>query len=245
MRRNFFVFVTMLCLLAAAAFGQNWGGGRVPRDGACFYSEPGFRGDMFCANTGEAISGVPHGWKDRTSSIQIFGRAVVTVFDKFDFRGDHDIIDRSVPNLHDIRKSADRDHTWNDRIESVRIDFASGWRDDRDRDHDRDRDDLAFRWGRGPQPRDGACFFRQAEFRGDYFCVERGRSVAALPREFNDAISSVRVFGNARVMIFQNADFRGPKAGIGRDIRDLRDRHNRGGDWDRDWNDRISSIQVR
>jgi hypothetical protein len=29
----------------------------------------------------------------------------------------------------------------------------------------------AQRFGRLPQPRAGACFYRDANFRGDYFCV--------------------------------------------------------------------------
>jgi hypothetical protein len=257
MRRTFFIVFTALLLLAVTAFAQNYGT-NVPRNGACFYRESGFRGPVFCVRAGEYLNGVPDDFDDRISSIQIFGRATVTVYDDHDFRGDYDMIDRSAPKLENIRKTADRGHTWNNRISSVRVDWLGGrasndddrdhdrgnW--DRNRDRDRDRNwsgDL--RWGRGSQPREGACFYRQTEFRGDYFCIERGRSITALPREFNDAISSIRIFGNARVLAYQNADFRGARAAFGRDSRDLRDKRSRSNDWDRDWNNRISSLEVR
>jgi hypothetical protein len=258
MRRSFFFAISAaLVLITCSAFGQDYGrGGRTPRDGACFYRESGFRGPVFCVNAGEYLNGVPNDFDDRISSIQIFGRASVTVFDDHNFRGNNDRLDQSAPDLQAIRKSADRNHTWNNRISSVRVDWVGGGRgrgrDDNwnggrdDRGDNRDRyDDQGLRWGRGQQPRDGACFFRQPDFRGDYFCVERGRSVADLPREFNNTISSIRLFGNARVMMFSNQDFRGPRAEIGRDVRDLRDRRDRSNDWARDWDNRISSVQVR
>ena len=89
-------------------------------------------------------------------------------------------------------------------------------------------------WGRHEVPREGACFYR-IEFRGDYFCVPRGRGYAMVPPGFNDQISSIRIFRAGGVMIFENREYGGRNARVTSDVRDLR----RGV-----WNDKISSIRV-
>jgi hypothetical protein len=94
---------------------------------------------------------------------------------------------------------------------------------------------LAQRWGRAPFPGSGACFFHDVEFRGEYFCVPAGEDVVRLPDEMNDAISSIRLFGRAEVIVFTNDRFRGGWVRFDRSIRDLRDER---------WNDRISSLRV-
>ena len=53
----------------------------------------------------------------------------------------------------------------------------------------------AQRWGRPNAPRSGACFYRDANFQGDYFCLRAGESVDAVPNDMNDQISSIRTFG--------------------------------------------------
>lgn len=99
-------------------------------------------------------------------------------------------------------------------------------------------------WGRGRRPHAGACFYRDPNYEGDYFCMERGISYEALPPGFNDRITSIRIFGRAEVAIYNDSDFRGVSAATREGVRDLRywrlptDRN-------RSWNDRVSSIQVR
>jgi hypothetical protein len=82
-------------------------------------------------------------------------------------------------------------------------------------------------------PQEGACFYEDVNFRGQYFCVPRGATYAALPRGFNDKISSVKVFG-AEVRVFQDRDFRGRSREIRGDAPNLRG----------DWKDDVSSIRV-
>ena len=95
------------------------------------------------------------------------------------------------------------------------------------------RDERVPLWGHEVLPREGACFYRDADFRGEYFCVARGAEFAWLPRGFNDSISSIRVFGSG-VRIFQDRDFRGRSTEVRRDVRDLRG----------SWRDSVSSIRV-
>lgn len=95
--------------------------------------------------------------------------------------------------------------------------------------------DAQPRWGRPTAPGAGACFYRDAYFRGDYFCATAGEDIAFLPGGMNDRISSIRVFGNAEIAIFQDPRFRGRWTRLEGDVRDLR----REG-----WNDRLSSVRI-
>ena len=89
-------------------------------------------------------------------------------------------------------------------------------------------------WGRNEQvPREGACFYEDVNFKGQYFCVPRGATYTALPCGFNDKISSIRVFGS-EVRVFQDRDFRGRSREIRSDLPNLRG----------DWKDDVSSIRV-
>lgn len=93
----------------------------------------------------------------------------------------------------------------------------------------------AQRWGRPDTPRDGACFYQDANFGGDYFCVRGGDDYSAMPGGLNDGISSIRIFGRAEVVVYQHDRFKGKSKQFGDDVRNLR----REG-----WNDRISSLRV-
>jgi hypothetical protein len=99
-------------------------------------------------------------------------------------------------------------------------------------------------WGRERRPDVGVCFYRDINFRGDYFCMERGMSYDSLPPGFNDRISSVRIFRGAEVSIFNDSGFRGVNGTTRESIPDLR-YWRLPTDPTRNWNDRISSIQVR
>lgn len=102
------------------------------------------------------------------------------------------------------------------------------------------------RWDRGwndrPAPGVGACFFKDAGFRGDHFCVSRGDKLSALPGNFGDNISSIQLYGRARVTVFNDRNFSGGHQDFGSNVGDLHSVKFRGG---HTWNDRISSIMVR
>ena len=90
-------------------------------------------------------------------------------------------------------------------------------------------------WGRG-----GACFYRDRNFSGNFFCLRRGEARDSLG-SLGDDISSIRVFGGARVSVFNDRDFRGGSGRTGSDVPDLRQWRFRGG---HTWNNRISSVRV-
>jgi hypothetical protein len=93
-----------------------------------------------------------------------------------------------------------------------------------------------LRWGRPATPRAGACFYRDAGFRGDYFCLSAGEDLPSIPAGLNDQISSIRTFGDAEVTVYQNRRFTGRSERFPADVRNLRSQG---------WNDRLSSLAVR
>jgi Peptidase inhibitor family I36 len=94
---------------------------------------------------------------------------------------------------------------------------------------------FAQHWGHERTPHDGACFYKDAEFRGEYFCVPAGDMVGSLSRDMNDGISSIRIFGRTEVNVYRDRNLTGRHARFDRDVHNLRNQ---------DWNDTISSLQV-
>jgi hypothetical protein len=92
-----------------------------------------------------------------------------------------------------------------------------------------------YNWGHGSEPKSGVCFYKDPEFRGEYFCARDGENERDMPRGMNDKISSVRIFGNASVTVFQDSRFEGRSSRFDYDVPDLK----REG-----WNDLISSFRV-
>ena len=90
----------------------------------------------------------------------------------------------------------------------------------------------------------GACFYKDAGFAGEYFCMKRGESYASLPPGYNDRISAIKVFGGARVIVYNDSNYGGRRGTIARDVANLKDWRTPD-DPTRTWNDRISSIQVQ
>ena len=206
-----------------------WGSERVPSQGACFYEDANFHGKYFCARPGERLSSLPAGMGDKISSVRIFGGTEVTVFKDANMRG------RSARFIGDVRNL--KGEGWNDQISSLDVtsgrDYSGYGGNGRGRGRGWGSNQTPV-WGRNERmPSEGACFYEDANYRGQYFCVPRGATYTSLPRGFNDKISSVRVFG-AEVRIFQDRDFHGRSREIRGDVANLRG----------DWKDDVSSLRV-
>ena len=92
-------------------------------------------------------------------------------------------------------------------------------------------------------PRRGACFFKERDYRGEYFCMNSGVSFNLSPPGFNDTISSIQRYGRVSMVVYNDANFRGENVSINRSVSDLSARRlnsNR----NKNWNNRISSIQI-
>ena len=206
--------ILLLLFGVSGAHAQvRWGQGAPPRVGACFYQDVNFRGEYFCVQRGQAISSIGSGMNNRISSIRVFGNADVIVFREARFRGPSARFQGDVRNL--------KSEGWNDAISSVRAGSAS-WIPGR-----------PPVWGNPTMPREGACFYRDANFRGQSFCLERGASYPTLPPGFNDRISSVRI-RRSNVMIFSDRDFGGRSRRLTSDMANLRG----------SWSDTVSSLRL-
>ncbi len=97
-------------------------------------------------------------------------------------------------------------------------------------------------WNSRPNPRAGACFYTNQNFGGNHFCVRAGDRLNKLPGNFGDNISSIQVFGRARVQVFDDRDYRGPNYVFRDSVADLRQVPSRPG---HTWNNRISSVAMR
>jgi len=221
-----------------------WGRERVPNQGACFYEHAEFRGNYFCVRQGERLASLPNDLGDEVSSVRVLGNAEVTVFRDSNMRG------RSARFISDVRDL--KREGWGDQISSLDVVPTrnySDWNDSgnarnnraRARGQNRDQANNSWvnrqpSWGNNDARNfnDGACFYEDTGFRGQSFCVPRGATYSSLPRGFNDRISSVRVFGNGEVVLFQNDNFRGQSEVVRGDVRDLRG----------NWKDNVSSLRV-
>src|SRR5512140_169134 len=162
---------------------KRWGSDQMPRAGACFFNDKDFRGEYFCVEPGEDLAQLPSDMSDRISSFRLIGSVEVMVYRDVRFRGSSG---RFLTEVRDLRKEG-----WNDQISSLRVSNAqTSWERDR-----------APVWGRDEVPGEGACFYEDANFRGNYFCVPRGVSYASVPQGFNDKISSIRLLSAGVVVI--------------------------------------------
>jgi Protein of unknown function (DUF3011) len=87
----------------------------------------------------------------------------------------------------------------------------------------------------------GACFFKNTNFTGDYFCRERGSNIPQVP--LDDEITSIQIYGSASVTIFKDPNFSGPEATSNRSISDLH-RWRMPNNSNLNWDNRISSARV-
>jgi len=96
-------------------------------------------------------------------------------------------------------------------------------------------------WHGGNWHHGGACFYRERNFGGKFFCLRRGEVRESLG-SMGDSISSIRVFGGAHVTIYNDRNFSGGSGKTGGDVPDLRAWRFRGSNT---WNDRISSVRIQ
>jgi len=212
----------------------------------CLYQDIRYQGWEQCYVEGDEVRSLGD-HKAAASSIRIFGRARVMVYDQTDFQGRSAEFTSDVPDLK--LRAASGGHTWNDRIESLRVgsDYSSGTygnnppvvRRDGDEDRDRDRDR-----SRDHEITDGICVYDRRDFHGRSECWGAGADLSNLATAGNwgDRISSIRVLGRAYAVAYRDVGFRGESIIIDRDIPDLAQLSARSL---RNWDRQISSLQVQ
>jgi hypothetical protein len=205
--------------LEAQRYNDRQNNDRQNQDKVCFYVDENYQGDSFCANPGESMRNIGSRYNDRITSIRVPNRLEVTIYDDENFGGGRLTINRDTPNLRD----------WNDRFSSFRVSGETrggGQSDRRGGGYESDR--------RDKEPRNGACFYVDENFRGRSFCLDSGQSERNVGGRFNDRITSMRVFGKARVSVYEDENFKGRGRDFNRDAPNLRG-----------LSDRITSVRVR
>jgi hypothetical protein len=135
MKRHFpIVLLAVIVFLSIGASAQY--GRQRPRDGACFYSDINFRGNMICIGAGQQADSLGD-MDDIIRSIEIIGNVEATVFNDRDFRGENITVRRSVNDLRTIPLASTPGKNWHTRISSIRVSPARGGERRDDRDHDR------------------------------------------------------------------------------------------------------------
>jgi hypothetical protein len=112
-RKGVLVAVVVLLGSASTAIAQQWGRERAPRDGACFYKDPNYRGDYFCVAAGDELNRVPNDMNDQISSMKVFGRVEAIVYRDIRFDGRSSRFDSDIRNL--------KEEGWDDLISSIRV----------------------------------------------------------------------------------------------------------------------------
>ena len=220
--RNINASMLAMCALfvgSADAAAQIQGRPAPPRNGVCFYDDINYGGDYFCTTT-NTTNGLLE-MNDRISSIRVFGNAEVTIYQDRNFTGRSQTL---AADVNDLRPGG-----WNDAITSFRVQPASGGR------ARSETGAWANRWGRPATPANGACFYENIDFAGQYFCSRQGESIELVPEGTNDRVSSIRLFGNAEIVVYRDRYFGGVSQWFDVSEPDLRESG---------WNDTISSYRI-
>jgi hypothetical protein len=225
------LIVAGLSMTAAPTFAQQGRDRNDSRDNrdtdrVCFYRDVEYQGPSWCYRVGDELADLRNRGNE-ISSIRIFGRARVLVWDGEEFMGVTDEFDMDVPDLR-LRAIEGR-RNWNDRIDSFRVIAFN-------------RRGRGFGFGRDEESdnrpaRDRICVYEDINYGGRSQCWNADEEERNLNgRGWNDRISSIRVYGRARIEVYRDADYRGQRMRIERDAADLGAIN---------WSDQISSFQVR
>jgi len=211
--------VVGLCAIArmdaAVQYGRANDGARG--DQVCVYKDINYQGAEQCYSAGDEVNNLGNQSKS-ISSIRVYGRATVTVYESTAFRGHSAQFTSNVSDLGQRMMAGDT--AWSDHIESLRISGASvsGTPNGGDRRNPGD-----FRYDQPRRPRDGVCVYDRPNYEGRSECWDQGQNVSDLTRQgdWAEQISSIRVFGRSVAVVYQDTGYRGESLTVDRDIPDL------------------------
>ncbi len=208
------------------------------QDRVCVYKDIQYEGTEQCYQPGDEITTLQN-QRNSISSIRVYGRARVTVYDETNFRGHATEFASNAPDLGQVSRYGSR--SWNDSIQSLRVDSSYG------------RFGNAPVFGGNPPPNrypeqqlsvaEGVCVYDRPNYQGRSQCWSSGETLDDLARmgDWSDRISSIRVLGRSRVVVYRDIRFRGAGMVIDQDIPDLAQVPGNGF---RNWDHQISSLQV-
>lgn len=225
--------------------------GRARGDQVCVYKDINYQGAEQCYKAGDEIGNL--GAESRSiSSIRVYGRTTVTVYENTTFRGHSAQFTSDVSDLG--RRVMDGNTAWSDHIDSLRIGGVSGPGTPNVNDS---RNPGDFRRNQH-QPENGICVYDRSNYEGRSECWNQGKNISDLARQgnWNRQISSIRLFGRSVATVYQDIGYHGNSLTVDRDIPDLAAIRERGtsnengrGRGNRrsldNWDHQISSLQVQ
>jgi hypothetical protein len=223
-------------LIAAPQFGRDRGPGQG-QDRVCVYKDIHYQGVEQCFNAGDTVSTL-QSLNGQVSSIRIYGRARVTVYDATNFRGHTTMFTSSMPDLGQVRLDT---KSWSDRIQSLQVSSGNA-------SNGPYGNAPVYRGPeRGPfsnqQISEGVCVYERPNYQGRSQCWNAGEQLNDLARSgsWNDRISSIRVFGRTTAVAYRDIGFGGASFVVNRDIPDLAQVSASGV---RNWDHQISSLKI-
>ena len=187
-------------------------GDRARGDQVCVYKDINYQGAEQCYGAGE-IRDLGE-LRKNISSIRVYGRATITVYEDTEFRGRSAEFTSDVSDLG--RQMMAGNTAWSDHIDSLRVTGTTGPLNASDRGNPRPRNARDV-------PRDGICVYDLPNYQGRSECWNQGQSIPNLATQGNWSrqISSIRLFGRAIAVVFQDTGYRGESLTVDRDIPDL------------------------
>ncbi len=229
----------ILLILPAFAAARPDHGDRV-----CIYKHDDFHGHEQCYRPGEEVSDLKN---VDVNSIRVFGHARVMLYEDRDFRGRTMELTGDMPNLSHVAMSGSK--TWKDHVGSLRVLPEYAYYDRGtiyERGHYPPPPDEIYIFRSKPFleiPQDGVCVYEKTRFEGRYQCWASNTDISDLSfANWKDKISSIRVFGHARLVGYKDTEFRGERITIDHDVSDLSDIPMRTAG---NWNDEIRSLAVQ
>ncbi len=242
----------VLGLCAVPRMGSAGQFGRARGDQVCVYKDINYQGVEQCYSGGDEITNLGAQSKS-ISSIRVYGRATVDVYEDTGFRGRTVQFTSDVPDLG--RRIMSGNTNWSDHIESMRIGGVSGNQNPVTNDR---RSPGDFRRDQQQVPRDGICVYERPNYEGRSECWNLGQNISDLARQgnWNGQISSLRLFGQTVAVVYDDVGYRGEKLTLDRDVPDLASirantRGNNGKGRGRgrgrglNWDHQIASVQVQ
>ena len=224
-------------LSAAPQFGRDRGRRQGQgQDRVCLYKDIQYQGVEQCFNPGDTISTL-QSLNGQVSSIRIYGRASVTVYDASNFRGHSTVFTTSMPDLGQVRLDT---KSWSDRIQSLQVTTGNG----------------SYGNGNAPiyggpqaapapnqQISEGICVYERPNYQGRSQCWNAGEQLNDLARtgNWNNRISSIRVFGRTSAVAYRDIQFGGANFVVNHDIPDLGQVPGSGF---QNWDHQISSLKI-
>jgi peptidase inhibitor family I36 len=217
---KYFVFTILSAFIVLLAFSgpataQDRAITQDRGDRVCLYREEKFKSHEQCYRPGDEVPDLRNA---EIESLRVFGHARAMLYEDRDFRGRMIDISADIPDLKRVLSGTKSFH---EHIGSLRVTADSAF--NRDRVYDSDRADGRYKpFPSSERIDEGVCVYERPNYEGRSQCWASGTNISDLrSSDWRDRISSIKVFGDARMTAYDRAGFHGDRVVIDHDMRDI------------------------